>query len=67
MPIGAVMALAVPIFAIILILYLRYLYGDSVFNLDWPGHNLNDENDTRLLKLNLRANDQRPVNEADRE
>jgi hypothetical protein len=65
-PIGAVILVACPVFVIVLLFSLRYLYGDSLFDLDWPGHDLNDENDTRLLKLNLRRTDQSPINGEDR-
>lgn len=61
MPLGAIIPVVVPIFAVILLFYLRYLYGDSFFESHGFGRDLNDENDTRILKLNLRIpRDQQP-------
>jgi hypothetical protein len=55
MPLGAIIAAVVPFVFLLLVLYLRYLYGDAPFESDAFTRELNDEKDTRLLKLNLRT------------
>lgn len=48
-----IIAIAAPAVIIGLAAYLSWTYGDGLFGLDWPGHNLNDPHDPRILKLEL--------------
>lgn len=67
MPLGAVIPVVVPFLAVAVLFYLRYLYGDSVFGLPGFGHDLNDREDTRVLKLNLRiSTDKHPGDSSSR-
>lgn len=36
-----------------LAVYLRSQYGNELFGLSWPGHDLNRPDDYRLIKLRL--------------
>jgi hypothetical protein len=52
-PLPVLIAIAVPFLILAFLSYLRWLYGDEHFNLDWPGHDLNRADDNRLVKLRL--------------
>ena len=55
MPLAAVIALTAPVVILGIVLYLNYLYGDGLEKIEWPGHNLNEPDDPRLVKLDLRG------------
>ncbi len=43
----------VPFGVVALICFLRWLHGDSIFGLTWPGHDLANPQDPRLTRLKL--------------
>jgi hypothetical protein len=50
----AVLVCVVTPFAMVgLSLFLASQYGDELFGLDWPAHELNRDDDYRLIKLRL--------------
>ncbi len=51
--IALVVVVAVPIVIVLLAIPLRNLYGDQLFSLSWPAHDLNNPDDPRILKLKL--------------
>lgn len=53
MPFVVIIVVAAPIFIMALALYLTDPYGDKLFGLNWPGHDLNNPDDPRLIKLKL--------------
>lgn len=51
------LAVAIPFLIVALFTYLRWLYGDEHFLLDLPPHELNREDDYRIVKLRLHSPD----------
>lgn len=47
------LCVGVPLFVLGLAVYLRSQYGNELFGLSWPGHDLNRPDDYRLIKLRL--------------
>ena len=47
--------IAIPLLVVGLIVFVRSLYGDEIFGLGWPPHELNRDDDYRLIKMRLNA------------
>ena len=47
------LCIAIPVLVVALFAVLRYWYGDEMFLLDTPPHELNNERDYRIVKLRL--------------
>ena len=46
---------AVPFLILGIALFVRWQYGDEIFGLNWPPHELDRDDDYRLVKLRLRS------------
>jgi hypothetical protein len=52
---------AIPITLLGIVTFVRSQYGDEIFGLDWPPHELNGSDDYRLIKLHINSGPKRSV------
>jgi hypothetical protein len=50
-----VICIVIPVLVLAIIAFMRSHYGDELFGLDWPAHELNRDDDYRLIKIRLES------------